>query len=347
MSQDEPATPATPTPKRRRWPRRLIVAAVVVVALLLIAEVGLRLAFGFGRPVLFEADPEMEYVAQPSQDLDRNGVRVFINSDRMRSDELARPKPADEFRVLVIGDSVVNGGAHIDQSDLASELLKERLADEPFVAGRRVMTANISQGSWGPGNMQAFLARFGTFEADAIVVVLSDHDAFDARYREGQRPVGSYSLPDRNPLALTEAALKVWYRLRPTAAPPTAQEREDAEAAAAERVRPDLARLLTTLGDAGVPIAIVLHAERDETGETMKGKTLLREAIAPFDFVVIDDGDDFRAAREAGGTPWRDVIHPSAEGQAVLADVLADALRRAFERQAEAPDAPVDNALSP
>ena len=78
---------------------------------------------------------------------------------------------------MLIGDSVVNGGAQTDDSQLATTLLQNRLHDELH---RPVYVGNISAGSWGPPNELAYMQRFGWFDADVAVIVLSSHDYADA-----------------------------------------------------------------------------------------------------------------------------------------------------------------------
>ena len=100
----------------------------------------------------------------------------------------------------MIGDSVINGGALTDDRELATRIAQERLAAD---LERPVWVGNVSAGSWGPGNQLAYLRKFGTFDADVAIVVLSTHDIADV---PDFAPDLGPDFPERPPmLALEEA----------------------------------------------------------------------------------------------------------------------------------------------
>ena len=79
-------------------------------------------------------------------------------------------RPTDARRVLVFGDSVVWGGAVLDQSLTATDLLHQ--------AGITVM-GNVAAPTWGPGSWLGRARRFGFLQATDVVLVISSHDAAD------------------------------------------------------------------------------------------------------------------------------------------------------------------------
>ena len=87
----------------------------------------------------------------------------------------------NEKRILVFGDSVLNGGSLTDHKKLATTLLEKSLQKscDPLI---RVL--NISAGSWGPDNAFSYLKKHGDFNASAIVLFFSSHDAHDNMYHE-------------------------------------------------------------------------------------------------------------------------------------------------------------------
>jgi hypothetical protein len=147
--------------------------AITLLLLLAIVEIALRVVWGFGNPVLYSASADYEYMYAPNQHLTRFGNKIQTNSFGMRSPE---PAPDDSIRILYIGDSVINGGTHTAQDNLSSHLLAESLSK---MLHKKVSVLNISAGSWGPDNAAAFLKKHGTFNANAMIVVFSSHDAFD------------------------------------------------------------------------------------------------------------------------------------------------------------------------
>src|SRR5690606_4773773 len=121
----------------------------LLITLLLVVtgtELVLRYAFGFCNAPLYVAHPQYEYMYAPKQEVIRFGNRIVTNSLSMRSKELS---PADSIVVLLIGDSVVNGGSLTDQDSLASTLLENSLST---ALQQSVRVLNISAGSWGPDN---------------------------------------------------------------------------------------------------------------------------------------------------------------------------------------------------
>jgi hypothetical protein len=134
------------------------------------AEIFARVVLGLGDPPLTVRDPKIEYMFKPGT-YQRFGTTIVYNEFSMRSPPPPRGDVVGE-RVLVVGDSVVNGGVEIDQRYLASELVRRSLPAGSWVG-------NVSAGSWGPANMGAYIRRFGTFGAGHILVVLSSHDLHD------------------------------------------------------------------------------------------------------------------------------------------------------------------------
>lgn len=161
----------------RLWSFRLARATASGVILLVAGELSARFILGLGTPPLSMADPTMEYRLHPEQDLFRFGNRIQINAYSMRSADFPSEKSnPNELRVMVFGDSVINGGSLTDQADLATERIKTALEDD---TSRPVIVGNISAVSWGPANQLAYSKAFGFFDADVVAIVVSSHDADD------------------------------------------------------------------------------------------------------------------------------------------------------------------------
>ena len=143
-----------------------------------VSEFICRFAIGLGDPPLYQADAQMEYILQPSKTYHRFHNRFSVNRYGMRADDFPASKSIpNELRVIVVGDSIVYGGVRIDQNDIDTEILKRELQRE---FGRPVVVGNASAKSWGPPNELAYLQRFGTLQADVVILELSSHDYADA-----------------------------------------------------------------------------------------------------------------------------------------------------------------------
>lgn len=183
-----------------------------IVATLVVVEVGLRSLFGFGNPLIYVADPQIGYRLAPNQKTRRFGNQISINHYSMRSPALSPARPEKTLRVLLLGDSIANGGWWTDQHQTISALLQDQLqsnslqpnAAEFAQVGMNVEVLNASANSWGPRNELAYLQRFGSFEAQVIVLLINTDDLFATA--PSSVVVGrDRNYPDRKPLlALAE-----------------------------------------------------------------------------------------------------------------------------------------------
>lgn len=141
----------------------------VAVFVAIATEISLRLAFGLGTPVLVQTDPQTGYRFKPNQNIIRFGKKVQYNQYSQRSEPITPQKPPGKLRILMIGDSVLNGGNPTDQSQTITELFEAKL-------GEKAEILNASAGSWGIGNQLGYLREFGTFNADAVILQIGTHD---------------------------------------------------------------------------------------------------------------------------------------------------------------------------
>ena len=153
-------------------PLLLLAAALVgLAALAALAEVSTRLLIGFP-PTYVEFSGHM-YLPAPNQHTTIYHNEYATNSYSMRSKE---PSSGDEGRVLLLGDSVLNGTVYADQKRLASSLLEEALSRR---LGKNIRVLNASAGGWSPDSAFAYLERYGHFQAKVVVLVFSSHDRHD------------------------------------------------------------------------------------------------------------------------------------------------------------------------
>lgn len=316
--------PLRPKPARRRGLRLALIGAA---ATLVLAELVARFGLGLGDPPLFIKDDAIEYLIRPGT-YRRFGHSIAINRWSQRSAEIeAKKTDPNELRILVIGDSVVNGGALLADAKIATRLLQDTLSRE---LARPVRVLNISAGSWGPQNQLAYLRKFGTFDADAAVVVWSSHDAWDVPrfddFREDQ--------PERPPLlALGELVTRYLLpRLRPgLPAPAIAPSDFDNACESASA-------LLAHLKQLGIPTTVVIHETRGELNASpdpaqplAQGRERLLAVITQAGIPTVQTAAAFRPRLAAGEPVFQDDIHPSAAGQQVLEQALEQAVRTALQ----------------
>lgn len=182
----------------------LIILLIALIALGL-AEAFLRSRYGLGDPPIYLADARMGYRLKPNQQVKRYGNRIEINAFSMRGPAISPQRPDNTLRVLLLGDSIINGGWWTDQSDILSTLLQTQLASALSQQFDQIEVLNASANSWGPRNQLGYIARFGLFESQIVLVVLNTDDLFAIAPTSIQ--VGrDRSYPKRKPLlAIFEA----------------------------------------------------------------------------------------------------------------------------------------------
>jgi lysophospholipase L1-like esterase len=164
------------------------------IASLSAIELSLRL-LGFGNPALLQADADAGYIFAPNQLVHRLGNRIEYNQFSQRSEKIDSAKPEATLRILMLGDSVLNGNNTTDQKETISELFEARLLG----IKKQVEVLNASAGSWGIGNQLGYIRKFGTFESDAVILQIGTHDLLQPTSNSagiGNNPL----MPNRKPL---------------------------------------------------------------------------------------------------------------------------------------------------
>jgi hypothetical protein len=167
---------------------------------LILLELVSRWFLGLGNPLIYRADDAMGYVLAPNQRSRRFSNRVEINEYSMRSRSISRERPTDTLRILLLGDSIVNGAWWTDQDQTISSLLEKQL--QPHY--QKIEVLNASANSWGPRNQLAYLKHHGTFGAQ-IVILLMNTDDLASGIPNSQIVGKDWNYPDHKPfLALEE-----------------------------------------------------------------------------------------------------------------------------------------------
>jgi hypothetical protein len=305
---------------------------VLIVAMLFGGELFARFYLGLGDPPLSQVHPTIEYLFKPNQKVHRFGNLFQTNRYGMRSADFAPQKlDAKELRVMVYGDSVVNGGNLTDQSRLATSVLQRTLARE---LNRPVVVGNISAGSWGPLNEYAYLRQYGFLDADVVVLVLSSSDYDDAPTFE---PLNPLTHPTEAPIsALWEGLTRYLPRylngrtVNESGVVPDAEEvanKRDIEVSlAAERDFLEMAKAYS------VKVMVVQHWTASELHgrKPLQGHTDIRRVALEAAVPVYDDADTLQAFSDEKKNPYRDDIHLNPNGQEALAELILSALKREF-----------------
>jgi hypothetical protein len=302
---------------------------VCLLLLLGLAEVFCRVVVGLGDPPLSQSDRQIEYLFKPSQTCHRFHRLVHINQYSMRSDDFPSHKSdPSELRVMVIGDSVVYDGVQIDQRDICTEVMKRKLAKD---LARKVTVGNIAAKSWGPPNELEYVKRFGLFDADYVLLVLSSHDYADVPTFAPVVDVDPDYPGHRPVFALSELFIRYLPRYLPASWRPRINPDEpqnpthkDIEwALSSER------ELIALAKNGGATIALAQMLEKDELdGHFKVGHRMIFDVAEQERIPILELGDLFQDTVHHGQNPYLDHIHPNILGCKIMGESMAASIEK-------------------
>ena len=311
----------------------LLIILATLTSIGIILEAGLRFVLGFGNPPLYIADEKIGYLLAPEQKVRRMGNQIHINQYSMRSQIINPTKPASNLRILVLGDSIVNGGWWTDQQETISALMENELASALSSSSlSSVEVLNASANSWGPRNQLAYLERFGVLEAQAIILIINTDDLFATA--PTSIPVGR----DRNypsskpPLAVIELWEQAFSKPKPI------PEMERVRAEKGDRVGLNLEAIqqikaIATKNNAQFILAMTpLLREIKNTGSKdyeIRARERLNKFVDKEDILYVDFLPIFKEFPQPEFL-YRDHIHLSPPGNRLVSERLSKSLRKPF-----------------
>lgn len=328
---------------------KIALVVFILIALVVgVVEVALRVLFGLGKPPLYVADPQVGYRLAPNQRTKRFNNAFEINQYSMRGPEITPIPDAQTLRVLLLGDSIANGGWWTDQSNILSVQIQERLVENPFGIYTATEVLNASANSWGPRNELAYLAKFGTFKSQVLVLLLNTDDLFataPTSAQVGRDPSYPKHYP---PLALLEIISKLQEPRSNPELEAVQKEGGDRVGANLEAVR-QIQRIAQQSGCQLVVAMTPLLREVVPPGPR-DYEIRARQRVAVFFETERIFYMDFLNAFESVPDPealYRDHIHLSVQGNVLVSEKLSDAIRTALgtlpEPKTSLPDSLLDD----
>lgn len=311
--------------------RSLWKAGVAIALLLLATEIVLRLTLGLGTPPLLERDSEIGYVFQANQDLQRFGNHIHINDFHQRSAPIDALPDSSVFRILFVGDSVTWGGVLLNQTETYPEQVRRNVRS---LCADSVEALNASAGSWGIGNAEAYIRRFGTFGSDVVVLQIGSHDLLQATSTSSEVD-SNPSMPSSNPWFATEELLSryVWPRVMAHVGLAMPVRASNRTVEGEERFRENMRFFETAVGqirDEGATPVVLYTPDRNEVVESPSGYADTYIHYRSSFFAIADSLDtsvvDALTFWRSGDNPaalFRDGVHPNAKGHQSLALLLS------------------------
>ncbi|WP_448570608.1 hypothetical protein [Trichothermofontia sp.] len=305
-----------------------ILFTTALVVTITSGEIFSRYYLGLGTPPLSIAHPTIEYMFKPNQDVYRFGNHIIINQYGMRTAPFSVDETDDELRIMVFGDSVLNGGNLTDHADLATTFLQEKLNQ---TQKQKVVVGNISAGSWGPGNWLAYAKEYGFFGADVVVLVISSHDYAD---NPSFSDLNQNTHPTRYPiLALVEGVTRYLPRYLPHLK--TNQVNSESDKFSEQINEQEGLRGLKYLRsflqlslEHSSNILVLQHWEKEEIerGFPKHGGQRIKELCQSMEITPVSLEPYFSHSIENGKNPYRDNIHLNQIEQKIIAQVIFDNL---------------------
>ena len=310
--------------------RPILTLLVVLVGLVIASELVLR-ALGFGNPILYVAGPQAGYFPGPNQDVTRYGGKTVTNSYGMRAPEFEVEKPAENLRILMLGDSTLWGGSYIDQPQLYARRL-EGLLNAARKGPGAVEVLNVGVNGWGPFHEMGYVERFGTFGADVAVICLPIADIYRSASGLDTTPFFEKSSPPT--FALEEVAWHLLWRCR--ASRLKGSQKSDLRQRGQIGIRTYLA-LARKLQAEGCEVLVEILPSRP-AGLTGKVEPAERDPVQGLRKALEDAG--FKVAFPAGlfegkgqaDELYHDYVHLHWRGHQVYADYLQQRLTKASAR---------------
>lgn len=275
-------------------------------------EIVARFYLGLGTPPLFITHPKIEYLYRPNQDVLRFGTRQIYNEYSMRNYSITT------FRgrkvVMVFGDSVLNGGALTDHSDLATTLLTDD----------RHIFVNISAGSWGPQNIGAYWAEFrDRLPYKNAILVLNSHDYSDL---PTFAPLNPETHPTKNPTSAFVEGISIYLpRYLPWKSGKGGEYTEPTAPSNRERIKGEeaLKNMLAGFRGDGVSLCVVRHYTQQEMKSGPEFGDAPIKAILEHEKIKFVDMRAIYPQGQDKAFFFRDNIHLNQEGQKILARAMA------------------------
>ena len=289
---------------------------------LLAAEAGLRAAGALDFP-LYDVDEWIGYVVKPNQAGTFWHRHAWAFNDRSMA-TAATWNPAHGPNVLLIGNSIVMGGNPYDQSQRVGTLLQRQLAG-------RAAVWPIATGGWTNVNEAVYLERHPDVSAASDVFVW---EVMAGGFSQLSTWRGEYTFPREKPPSATWYLVRRYLlpRLIPLATnelPPTGEPR-------LENVRrfESMVARLSRSADRGAPGILLIYPTQRDLLAARRGELWLPElgevqrVAAAYGLRILDLSASPRWRPEY----YRDGVHPTVEGNAVLAQLLAEQLLSLWNR---------------
>lgn len=169
-------------PRKRALRKKLLLLLFGLTCGLLMSEIFLRV-LGFSFPLFYATDYYRGFALTPGlqgQYQREGGSYVHINSDGFRDREHARTKPANTFRIAILGDSFTEA-MQLPFEQTYGFLLEQKLQQCNTFRGQRVEVINFGVSGYGTAlELLTLRQKVWDYSPDMVLLAFTTHnDVFD------------------------------------------------------------------------------------------------------------------------------------------------------------------------
>ena len=307
-----------------RWLLACAAAATIVAG----AEVGAR-QYGFGSPLLYRA-ASAGYEMVPNQKIERLGHVTTINNIGTRGENVSPMPTPGMFRVMVLGDSVANGGTMLNDAQVFAAVASRRMTAQ----GCHNEVMDAAAGGWSLLDEIAWVREHGLHGAQMVVWTINYMD-LDQIESTSSLLDSNPSFPSKHPpFAIWEIATR--YALPRLGLGPSNADTGSSGAGTfssenAPRITAAVRDFKTYLDRRGVALLVIYHEGREPAGaERQKSRQRLLNDLAAMNVPVFETG--LSQAPDSANL-FVDLIHPNAAGHERIGTRLGDILIKTCQKR--------------
>ena len=154
------------------WIKNLAVVAASAAVALVLGEAALRV-IGFSYPNFWHPDPVMGTVLTPGMEgwqVDEGRAYIKVSSQGLRDRDHALSKPADTYRIAILGDSYAEA-MQVELERAFWALLPKKLEACGFANGKKIETLNFGVSGYGTGHELLMLqSRVWPYAPDMVLL---------------------------------------------------------------------------------------------------------------------------------------------------------------------------------
>lgn len=301
--------------------RRVLSTLLSVISIFATTEISARIFIKSHLPMhrphpifLWELYPGF----QGKGETDWGPCRIRINSYGFRGDEITKKKPAETYRIMVLGDSAAFGYG-VDQGEEFPARLQMLLSEK--YQGKSIQVLNAAVMGYTTYSSRAYFREKGIrFDPDLVILAQNNDGERDQEEDKIRAPS-----PAVRPLYASEVYLVIRKIIQCSEADRFPLKKNLKKRVAPEDLRANLDAILGLCKEKGIKAIVVSMPRRSAEEESLQSyRKIMKEETLKFDGIFVDMIEQWSGGE--GWFPMMDEMHPAAQGHVLIARELAEVI---------------------